>query len=92
MAGEILRQLYEHLACLAAVLRQPCVSNGFLTSHINTNDIENAHAENLVSTLRQPCDLVCRRAVLRCSILHLKASAKKQKFDVSDSTAAARLM
>ena len=32
MAGEQLRQSYEHLACLAAVLRQPCMSCGCRTS------------------------------------------------------------
>ena len=32
VAGELLRQSYEQLACLAAVLRQPCVSCGCRTS------------------------------------------------------------
>ena len=32
VAGEVLLLSYEHLACLAAVLRQPCVSCGCHTS------------------------------------------------------------
>ena len=32
MAGELLPQLYEYVACLAAVLWQPCVSCGRRTS------------------------------------------------------------
>ena len=32
MAGELLSQSYEHIACLAAVLRQPCVFCGCRTS------------------------------------------------------------
>ena len=71
VAGKILHQSYEHLACLAAVLRQSYVSQ-----KTHTNRKETEHVENLVSDMRQPCDLVCRRAVLRCSILHLEAAAR----------------
>ena len=40
---------------------------------MQANRKENEHVENL---LRQPCDLVFRTAVLRCSILHREAAAR----------------
>ena len=78
LAGEILRQSYDHLACLAAVLRQPCVSCGCRTSLRKRKQIEKKMNMSKIKflTLRQPYDLVCRRAVLSCSILHLEAAAR----------------
>ena len=40
---------------------------------MQANRKENEHVEN---SLRQPCDLVFRTAVLRCSILHREAAAR----------------
>ena len=44
---------YEHISCLAAAFQQPCVSCGS-RSHKNRKETE--QVENLVLSLRQPCD------------------------------------
>ena len=41
---------------------------------MQANRKENEHVEN---SLRQPCDLVFRTAVLRCSILHHREAAAR---------------
>ena len=50
------------------VLRLP-----YTSQKTQANRKENEHVEN---SLRQPCDLVFRTAVLRCSILHREAVAR----------------
>ena len=50
------------------VLRLP-----YTSQKTQANRKENEHVEN---SLRQPCDLVFRTAVLRCSILHREAAAR----------------
>ena len=59
------------LATALCVLRLPYVSR-----KMQTNRKENEHVEN---SLRQPCDLVFRTAVLRCSILHREAAVRNQE-------------
>ena len=68
-----------------SVVRTPCVSCSSLAAALcvlrlsytsqktQANRKENEHVEN---SLRQPCDLVFRTAVLRCSILHREAAAR----------------
>ena len=70
---------------ITSVVRTPCVSCGSLVAVLcvlrlpytsqktQANRKENEHVEN---SLRQPCDLVFRTAVLRCSILHREAAAR----------------
>ena len=70
---------------ITSVVRTPCVSCGSLKAALcvlrlsytsqktQANRKENEHVEN---SLRQPCDLVFRTAVLRCSILHREAAAR----------------
>ena len=70
---------------ITSVVRIPCVSCSSLAAALcvlrlsytsqktQANRKENDHVEN---SLRQPCDLVFRTAVLRCSILHREAAAR----------------
>ena len=70
---------------ITSVVRTPCVSCSSLAAALcvlrlsytsqktQANRKENEHVEN---SLRQPCDLVFRTAVLRCSILHREAAAR----------------
>ena len=76
------------LRTITSVVRTPCVSCSSLATALcvlrlsyvsqktKTNRKENEHVEN---SLRQPCDLVFRTAVLRCSILHLEAAVRNQE-------------
>ena len=61
-------QSYEHLASLAAALCVLWLS--YTSQKTQANRKENEHVEN---SLRQPCDLDFRTAVLQCSILHRQA-------------------
>ena len=76
VAGELLRQSYIYLACLAAALSVLQLS--YVFQKIHTNHKENEHVENLVydvgAALRR--DLVFRTAVLQCSILHREAATQ----------------
>ena len=70
---------------ITSVVRTPCVSCSSLAAALcalrlsytsqktQANRKENEHVEN---SLRQPCDLVFRTAVLRCSILQREAAAR----------------
>ena len=70
---------------ITSAVRTPCVSCSSLAAALcvlrlsytsqktQANRKENEHVEN---SLRQPCDLVFRTAVLRCSILHREAAAR----------------
>ena len=70
---------------ITSVVRTPCVSCSSLAAALcalrlsytsqktQANRKENEHVEN---SLRQPCDLVFRTAVLRCNILHREATAR----------------
>ena len=70
---------------ITSVVRTPCVSCSSLAAALcvlrlsytsqktQANRKENEHVEN---SLRQPCDLVFRTAVFRCSILHREAAAR----------------
>ena len=76
------------LRTITSVVRTPCVSCSSLATALcvlrltyvsqktQTNRKENEHVEN---SLRQPCDLVFRTAVLRRSILHLGAAVRNQE-------------
>ena len=76
------------LRTITSVVRTPCVSCislatalcvlrlSYVTQKTQTNRKENEHVEN---SLRQPCDLVFRTAVLRCSILHLEAAVRNHE-------------
>ena len=92
VVGKILRQLYEHLACLAAVMRQPCVSCGCRTFLRKSKQI--AKKMNMskilvldVAAALQPC--------LSCVVVYytLRMRHEKQNFVVTDRCmAVARLM
>ena len=70
---------------ITSVVRTPCVSCSSIAAALcvlrlqytsqktQANRKENEHVEN---SLQQPCDLVFRTAVLRCSILHREAAAR----------------
>ena len=64
----VLRQSCGSLVAVLCVLRLP-----YTSQKTQANRKENEHVEN---SLRQPCDLVFRTAVLRCSILHREAAAR----------------
>ena len=73
---------------ITSVVRTPCVSCSSLAAALcvlrlsytsqktQANRKENEHVEN---SLWQPCDLVFRTAVLRCSILHREAATRNQE-------------
>ena len=73
---------------ITSVVRIPCVSCSSLSAALcvlrlpyvsektQTNRKENEHVEN---SLRQPCDLVFRTAVLRCCSQHREAAVRNQE-------------
>ena len=92
MAGELLRQSFEHLACLAAVLRQHCVSCGCRTSFRQRKQI--AKKMN-VSKIRCGSLATLFFARQSCGVVHntMRLPYETKKFVVADRcTAAARLM
>ena len=44
--------------------------------HLSENASKSQRNEHVENSLRQPCDLVFRTAVLRCSILHRESAAR----------------
>ena len=66
----VIRTPYVSCSSPAAALCVLRLSYG--SQKTQTNRKENEHVEN---SLRQPCDLVFRTAVLRCSLLHREAAA-----------------
>ena len=72
---QLLRQsyMYEHLACLAVVLRQPCVSCNCFA--YNKNRIENEHVENLVFDVAAALPL-CFFVRQSCRQKHREAAAR----------------
>ena len=90
MTGDILRQSYEHLACLAAVLQQPCVSCGCRTSFRKRKQITK---KMNMSKIR--CGSLATLFFVRqsCGVVHnsVRLPYETKKFFVADGcTAVAR--
>ena len=83
MGGELLRQTYEHLACLCVVQK------------LHKNRKENEHVEKLVfdvAAALQPCNFIWQSCGLAHNTLTLPHETQKFFVNTDRCMAAARLM